>query len=167
MKKFPILFTITVVTILGFAISASATDSTLDIAVETNAANGYAWIVYDEGSGSNPGLYDSATPSIIGSADDAFANTADLSGGTEGYGMYMTDPDAGSGAAVDARYDGGATTDVGGFEVGTDNAIAAITDSSPTTASESSNVTFVVNINASTPYGAYTDDVTFVCTGRF
>ena len=148
-------------------VAASATDNNLDIAIETNATNGYAWVVYDAGSGSNPGLYDSSTTSIIGSADDSYNNTADLSASTEGYGMYMTDPDAGGAAAVDTRYDGGATSDVGGFEVGTDNAIAAITDSSATTASESSNVTFVVNVNSSTPYGSYTDDVTFVCVGRF
>ncbi len=148
--------------------AASGTNNDLDMALETNATNGYAWVVYDEGNGTNPGLYDSSTTSIIGSADDTYANTANLSASTEGYGIFMTDPDGGGGAAVvDGRYDGGATNDVGGFEVGTDNSIAAIVDTAATSGSESSNVTFVVNINSSTPIGDYTDDVTFVCVGKF
>ncbi len=147
--------------------AASATNSDLDIALETNATNGYAWVVYDEGDTTNPGLYDSGVSSIIGSADDSYNNTADLSTTTEGYGIYMDDPDGAGAADVDDRYDGGATSDVGGFEVGTDSAIAAIVDTAATTASESSNVTFVVNVNASTPIGDYTDDVTFVCVGKF
>jgi len=145
-------------------VAASATNSDLTISIETNATNGYAWTVYDVGNSTNPGLYDSVS-SIIGSADDSYNNTADLSGSTEGYGMYMTDP--GANATVDARYDGGATSDVGGFEVGADAAIAAIVGAAATSSAETSDVTFVVNINASTPYGDYADDVTFVCTGKF
>jgi len=147
------------------AVGPAATNNDLTISIETNAGNGYAWVVYDVGGGGNPGLYDSATTSIIGSANDAYDNTADLSGGTEGYGAFMSDP--GANATVDARYDGGATTEVGGFEDGTDSSIAAIIGAASTTAAETSDVTFVVNITASTPAGSYVDDVTFVCVGRF
>jgi hypothetical protein len=147
------------------SVGAPATNNSLTISIETNAGNGYAWIVYDVGSGTNPGLYDSGTTSIIGSANDAYANDAVNLTAVEGYGAFMSDP--GANATVDARYDGGATTDVGGFEVGTDSSIAAIIGAASTTVAETSDVTFVVNITASTPAGSYVDDVTFVCVGRF
>lgn len=150
------------------ASSIASGDSTPTVTVGTNAQSGFTARVYDAGGGGNPGLYKSvATTDLIGSSTAAYANTATLVAGTEGYGINAT-ATGGSGSgtfSIDARF-AGAGNDVGGLEVG---AGAAVTLASDTLACTGRIITIdakaaITDMNLA---GSYTDTVTVIVTGNF
>lgn len=119
--------------------------------------------VKDVGSTTDPGLWYSAEEDIIGSADSAFADTASLEAGTEGYGLQATTTGAGAGEVmtIAPRYDYASTTaDVGGFEISNVN-MASSTDA---VTSRRVIIYLQAAISASNLPGAYVDTITYTCS---
>jgi hypothetical protein len=78
-------------------IITAATNTT--VTAGTNAPNGLNISVYDNGNGTNPGLYKGSAPTyLIGSANSSFADTATLSNNVDGFGIQgaATQGDPGS-----------------------------------------------------------------------
>ncbi len=151
-------------TFASLAGPVTTSDTNTTITISTNAPNGFALSVRDEGSGSNPGLYKSTSPTyLIGSADGSFANTVTLTSDVDGFGIQGSTA-GGSGAAVtiDARYDQSGNA-VGGLE-------RTATSLATATGAVASRVITVVHkaaVSGLAPAGAYTDTLTYVCTGIF
>lgn len=144
----------------------ATSDTNTTITVSTNAANGFNISVRDEGNGSNPGLYKSSSPTyLIGSADGSptFSDTATLTNDVDGFGIQGS-TSGGSGATVTiaARYNQ-TSNNVGGLE------LTPITLASATGAVASRVVTIVhkAAVSGLAAAGAYTDTLTYVCTGVF
>ncbi len=139
-------------------VDTSAPNITLTIG--TNAASGYTIGVRDAGSSTNPGLYKSAAPTdIIGSADDTYANTADLSAVAAGYGLQASSATA----TIAARYDQSGDN-VGGLEI-TDTTLASYA-----TALASDHTITIVHKARSGAFkkaGSYSDTLTYIATANF
>lgn len=124
--------------------------------VGTTAAGGYTVTVQDEGSGSNPGLYKSATPTHL-----VASSTATLAAGTEGYGIQGA---VNSGSQTIAAVYLKTSNDVGGLNR-TATTISSYT--SATSSNHVTNVTAKAAIAAGTYAGSYADTLTFLATGNF
>jgi hypothetical protein len=128
----------------------------------STASTGCTFYINDTGSGAGaPGLYKSAAPAkLIGSANSAYADTATLVAGTEGYGIQAATTTAGSGGALGivSRYlqTGNA---VGGFE--TTSTIAA--SSTASLSGKEILTTYKVAASSTTNSGSYADTVTYSC----
>lgn len=127
------------------------------LTTSTNAIGGYNITIQDQGSGTNPGLYNATAAYLVGSANAAYDNTADL-GAAAGYGVQ------GSSATdtIAASYDQSGTT-VGGYKrtaqlLATFNGVA-----------DNHDVTLVMKakVLGSAPAGSYADTITAVATGNF
>lgn len=149
--------------------AVSTAGSTTAITISTNAANGVSVTVRDDGNGTNPGLFRSASPTyLIGSADSSYNNLVTLAAGTDGYGAKAVSS-GGSGAAltVDGRFDAsGGANEVGGLEVGAANAVS-IAAGTGAMANRVLTITYMAAVSGLAPAGSYTDNVTYVCTGIF
>ncbi len=167
-----VVLTATVAPSITFTLSANASDfgelstgsittstPNITLTIGTNAANGYEISVEDTGDTSNPGLYNSAGPDIIGSADAAYANTATLAAGTEGYGIQASS----AGATIDARYLQ-TVNDVGGLEL---TATPLATYAIPMTANHTITIVHMAAISTFTAAGSYTDTLTYIATANF
>lgn len=148
-------------------IITAATNTT--VTAGTNAPNGLNISVYDNGNGTNPGLYKGSAPTyLIGSANSSFADTATLSNNVDGFGIQgaATQGDPGSATlSIAARYNQTGNT-VGGLEVG-----AGASQQLASTTGPINNgivtVTHKMAVSNLAPSGAYSDTVTYVCTGVF
>lgn len=149
--------------------SVSTSDTNTAITLSTNAANGLSVSVYDAGNGTNPGLFKStAATYLIGSADSVYGNIVTLAAGTDGYGIKGA-ASGGSGATltVDGRFDAsGGANEVGGLEVGAAAAVP-IAAATGALASRVLTVTHMAAVSGLAFAGAYTDTITYVCTGIF
>jgi hypothetical protein len=133
----------------------------------TVSSNGAVYMkVYDSGDGAaNPGLY--KNPDLIRSPNYAMAATATLPIGTEGYGiMAATNTSASAGALVISRnYFYASTTNIaGGIPYGA-GAAKTVASSSASVSSGVIWVTYAVAVSGTTTAGAYTDTVTYSCSG--
>lgn len=142
----------------------ATSDTNTTITVSTNAANGFNISVRDEGNGTNPGLYKSSAPTyLIGSADSSFSNTALLANDVDGFGIQgSTSGGSGATVTIDARYDQSGNN-VGGLERTATNLASA-------TGAVASRVITIVHkaaVSGLAAAGAYTDTLTYVCTGIF
>ncbi len=142
--------------IMQLAVVNTSTPTTT-LTISTNAQSGAIVYVYDHGTGSAAGLYNSVANHNIASA------TATLAGGTEGYGIN---------AAATAGTVGSMT--VSSPYNGTGDAVGGLSLTSTTLATGTSPmagvtiaVTYLAAINATTPAGVYNDNVTYVATGKF
>jgi len=144
------------------AVSTSDTDTT--VTVTTNAGTGFSLTVRDAGNTTNPGLYKSvATTYLIGSADSSYGDTATLAAAADGFGIQgSTSGGSGGSVTVAARYLQTSNT-VGGLEL-TDTTLASAT------AAVSGRIVTVVHkaaVSGLAVAGAYTDTLTYVCSGIF
>jgi hypothetical protein len=157
-------FTGLTTTFASLAGPVTTSDTNTTITVSTNAANGFNITVRDEGNGSDPGLYKSVAPTyLIGSATSAFADTATLTNDVDGFGIQgSTSGGSGASVTIAARYNQ-TSNDVGGLER------VATTLASATGAVASRVVTIVhkAAVSGLAAAGAYTDTLTYVCTGIF
>ncbi len=135
--------------------STAATDLTLS----TNAKDGAQITVYDQGDGTNPGLYNSLASATIPSS------TATLAAGTQGYGIQ------GSVGSISGSV---GTIAVSSPYNGTSDAVGGLTRTPSTLATTTTpvyNVEVIVNylasISVTTPAGLYTDNVTYLASGNF
>lgn len=142
-------------TVTATAVKTSAPD--IILTTSTNAAGGYNITVHDQGSGANPGLFNAVAAYLLGSADAAFDNTADVNV-VAGYGVQASS--AGATIAADYLQVG---TNVGGYK------LAAKLLASFAGPIDSQTVTLVHKARAlgSSPAGSYADTVTVIATGNF
>jgi len=151
-------------TFASLAGPVTTSDTSTTVTISTNAPNGFALSIRDEGNGSNPGLYKSSSPTyLIGSADNSFSNTATLTSDVDGFGIQgSTSGGSGATVTIDARYDQSGNA-VGGLE-------RTATTLATATGAVASRVVTVVHkaaVSGLAPAGAYTDTLTYVCTGIF
>lgn len=139
------------------------------ITAGTNAPNGLTVSVYDAGNGTNPGLYKSSAPTyLIGSASATYSNTATLSSNVDGFGIQgsATQGDTGSATlTIASRYNQTGST-VGGLEALSGNAQVLSSTSGPASNTVTT-VTHKMSVSLLAPAGAYSDTLTYVCTGGF
>ncbi|MHB8362141.1 MAG: hypothetical protein ACYDBX_00770 [Patescibacteria group bacterium] len=132
------------------------------LTVSTNAQSGAIVYVYDHGTGSASGLYNSVANHNIPST------TATLAGGTEGYGINAaTTSTSGSGGVV-------GTMAVSSPYNGTGDAVGGLSLTSTTLATGTApmyavtiQINYLAAISVTTPAGIYNDQVTYVATGKF
>lgn len=142
----------------------TTSDTNTTITVSTNASNGFNISVRDAGNGTNPGLYKSSSPTyLVGSADSSYANTATLTNDVDGFGIQgSTSGGSGASVTIDARYNQ-VSNAVGGLELAATNLASA-------TGAVASRVVTIVHkaaVSGLAAAGAYTDTLTYVCTGVF
>jgi len=146
-------------TSLGVISASSPTTATPNIVVSisTNASSGYTVKIRDTGSTTNPGLYNASASAIIGSGDNSYNNSADLSS-VSGYGIQA----ASASATIASPYNVSGNN-IGGYEI-TDQNLATYSSTA-----DSQTVTIITKAKASgsTPAGTYTDTVTVTVTGNF
>lgn len=151
-------------TLSSAAIASTTGSGNASTSLSCNTGLGCTLTVQDAGNGVNPGLATTSPAYIIGSASAAFADTATLSAGTEGYGIQATSTSEGSGGALslNPRYSNTSYAAVGGLE------LSAQTLASST--AQISNRSVVVShwaaISATTQAGSYGDTITYSCTGN-
>jgi hypothetical protein len=134
------------------------------LTVGTNGGGGYTITVRDVGSGTNSGLYNAGVASIIGSADGAYGDTADLSSAPLGYGLQIScTAGCTTGTDVNTRWRQGADV-VGGLEI-TDTEV--VTYGAATTSDHTLSVVHKAKSSASTKAGTYTDTLTYIATATF
>lgn len=146
----------------SFGVISTTTPTTsspnIGLTISTNATNGYTITVQDNGDGStNPGLYSSIATAIIGSADNSYTDTANLSS-VAGYGIQG----ASASATIAARYLQTSNT-VGGYE----RTATTFATASGTADNHSITVTSKAKAQATAPAGTYSDTVTLLATGNF
>ncbi len=131
--------------------------------VSCNTASGCQVQVNDQGSGSQPGLWNSAASYLIPSPNFAFSATATLVAGTEGYGIQATTTSAGSGGAlsINVRYNQTGNT-VGGLTTTT----IVLASSSQPVANREVVVTHKAAVSVLTPAGSYQDTITYNCVSN-
>jgi len=131
--------------------------------VSCNPAAGCTVQINDQGSGTQPGLWNSSASYLIPSPDAAFNPTAALSAGTKGYGIQSATTTAGTGATLtlNARYNQTGNT-VGGL---TTTTIQLASSTSPT-ANREVVVTHKVAVDGLTPAGSYSDTITYTCVSN-
>jgi len=149
-------------TLTTSAVSTSTPDVT--ITMSCNYASGCTLKVQDDGNATNPGLYSTTVAYLIGSADAAYADTATLAAGTEGYGIQGSTNANGSGGTltIATRYNQTGNA-VGGFEI-TDQSISSSTEP---IASRETVVKHKAAISDLTKAATdYADTLTYSCTGN-
>ena len=149
-------------TLTTSAVSTSTPDVT--ITMSCNYASGCTLKVQDDGNATNPGLYSTTVAYLIGSADAAYADTATLAAGTEGYGIQGSTNANGSGGTltIATRYNQTGNA-VGGFEI-TDQSISSSTE--PIVNRETV-VKHKAAISGLTKAATnYSDILTYSCTGN-
>jgi len=135
--------------------------------VSTDASsNGYYVAAWGTGDGTNnAGLYKStATTHLI--ASDFASNTVNLGTG-EGYGLRVSDPDAGGSAAVYADFANGTSSVFGTLGFTTGNAKILFYQNSAETSGDTSTITHGASAGASAVAGSYEETVTFMCGGFY
>lgn len=144
--------------------SVSTSDTSTTVTISTNGNGGFGLTVRDAGNTTNPGLYKStATTYLIGSADSSYGNTATLAAGTDGFGIQgSTSGGSGASVTIAARYDQTSNA-VGGLEL-TDTTLASATGA---VANRVVTVVHKAAVSGLAPAGAYTDTLTYVCTGVY
>lgn len=142
----------------------TTSDTNTTITVSTNAPNGFNLSVRDEGNGTNPGLYKSSSPTyLIGSADSSYSNTATLTNDVDGFGIQgSTSGGSGASVTIDARYDQSGNA-VGGLE----RTATALASATSAVASRVVTVVHKAAVSGLAPAGAYSDTLTYVCTGIY
>jgi hypothetical protein len=131
----------------------------------TTSANssGYYWAAYGTGDGStDAGLYkSSATTYLIASTG---STTIDLTGiGSEGFGLTVSDPDAGGAAAVPADFSDGSAGTFGALDRTTAGIQMILYQNGAQTSPDTSTVTYGAKAGSSAEAGSYSEDVKYVC----
>ncbi len=129
---------------------------------------GYYWAAYGTGDGStDAGLYKSTvTYDLLASTG---STTIDLRGvGAEGFGMTLSDPDAGgSGAYVSTDFVDSTVGVFGALDRTSAGAQLILYQNGAQGSSESSTVTYGASAGATAVAGSYSESVIFVCGGYY
>ncbi|MDD5547408.1 MAG: hypothetical protein PHN74_00700 [Candidatus Pacebacteria bacterium] len=146
-------------TAFGTLSVSSITTATTDASttMSCNYAAGCTLTIQDSGSGSNPGLWNSANSYLIASAD------ATLAVGVEGYGIQVSAAPAGYGDTLTLSTTYDKTGNVVGGLLRTATTLAS-TDSP--TSGRTAKVVHKASISGLTTAGTYADTITYGCTGN-
>ncbi|MGC8981647.1 MAG: hypothetical protein ACP5JU_01730 [Minisyncoccia bacterium] len=131
--------------------------------VSCNPAAGCQVNINDQGSGSQPGLWNSSASHLIPSPNSTFSATATLAAGTEGYGIQAITTSAGSGGtlSLNVRYNQTGDT-VGGLTTTT----IVLASSSQPVANREVVVTHKAAVSGLTPAGSYQDTINYSCSSN-
>lgn len=136
--------------------------------IGTSTSNaGYYWAAYGQGDGStDAGLYKVApSPYLIASTG---STTIDLTGGnSEGFGMTVSDPDAGGSAVVPANFQTGTLGQFGALDRAPAGARLILYQPDEQAASENATITYGARASSAAVSGSYSETVTFVCGGYY
>ena len=133
----------------------------------STTTSGYYWAAYGEGDGStDAGLYKStATTDLLASTGSA---TIALTGvDSEGFGMTLSDPDAGGAATVVADFSDASAGTFGALDRAPAGAQLILYQNANQSSGESSTVTYGARAASSAQAGSYQESVTFVCGGYY
>ena len=146
-------------TLSAVAVNTSAPSVSSTMAC-VNDLGGCTLSINDTGNAGNGGLWSAGTSHLIPSPNAAYAATATLAAGTEGFGIQATTT-AGSGAAftVAANYNYSGNNTVGKLSP----TPATLVSTTATTTGASVIVNNLAAISALTPGGSYTDTITYGC----
>ncbi len=134
--------------------SSISTSAYNNITIGTNGSGGYTISVRDQGSGTNPGLYNSGAAKLIPSA-----TATPLVTNTEGYGGQCNKV-SGSGACVFT----GTGENINGFTLGYQTFASYGLKPSGT---DTFQIRVKASINTSTDAGAYSDTLTIIAAANF
>jgi hypothetical protein len=129
----------------------------------STTGSGYYWAVYGTGdSSTDAGLYKStATTKLLPSGATA---TLDLTNASiEGFGMTLSDPDAGGDATVSTNFVDTTFGTFGTIDRLFSGAKMVLYQNGSQSSSESSTVTYGAKAGSSAPAGSYQETVYFVC----
>ena len=133
----------------------------------STTSSGYYWAVYGTGDGStDAGLYKStATTHLIASGATA---TLDLSNATiSGFGLTLSDPDAGGSATVATNFVDTTPGTFGTIDRLYSGAKLVLSQSGTQGSAENSTVTYGAKASAAAPAGTYTETVYWICGGYY
>lgn len=144
--------------------SFSTATHTISTSTSTTT-RGYYWAAYGQGDGStDAGLYQSATYLIPSTG----STTIDLTGvDAEGFGMTVSDPDAGGAATVPSDFSNATSGTFGALDRGTAGARLILHQNGAQSSSESATITYGARASSSAQAGSYSESVTFVCGGYY
>jgi len=137
--------------------SVKTSSPNITFQTSTNATGGYTISIADQGSGTNPGLYNSVSSYLLGSADASYNTTADLTS-VAGYGIQATSATA----SIATRYSQTSNT-VGGYSR-TPQTLASYNNVAD---SQTVTITSKAKVLGSAPAGSYADTVTVIATANF
>ena len=146
---------------------ASHQTGTTTISAETSVnAEGYYWVVYGQGDGTNSGLFNSVDNNLLQSGP---TDTLNLLGfGTEGFGLVASTPSPAASGTVSTRF---VDTTQGTFGTlgasGPTGAKLLIYHDVAQTDLATSTITFGGRAGAGADPGDYEETVTFVCGGYY
>lgn len=125
--------------------------------------SGYYWAAYGTGDGStDAGLYKStATTYLLPSTG---STTIDLTGvGTEGFGMTVSDPDAGGAAVVPANFSNASPGIFGALDRTSAGARLILSQNGSQASPDNSTITYGAKAGGSAEAGSYSENVHFIC----
>lgn len=149
-----------------------AVSNTHTIGTETTGSTyGYYWAAYGLGDGStDAGLWKStATTYLIKSGGATNTATQDLTvAGSEGFGMTLSDPDAGGAAVVATNFVDTTLGTFGTLDIGPAGAkLILYQNGTQLTGADTSTVTYGARASTSAEAGNYQESVTFTCGGYY
>ncbi|MBI2356611.1 hypothetical protein HYV12_00935 [Candidatus Dojkabacteria bacterium] len=127
------------------------------------ATSGYYWASYGTGDGStDAGLYKStATTYLLPSTG---STTIDLTGiATEGFGMTVSDPDAGGAAVVPADFSDANPGTFGALDRTSAGARLILYQNGSQASADNSTITYGAKAGGSAEAGSYSENVHFIC----
>jgi len=133
----------------------------------STTTSGYYWASYGAGDGStDAGLYKStATTYLIASTG---SGTIGLTGvNAEGFGMTVSDPDAGGAATVPADFSDGTAGTFGALDRTVAGAQLILYQNGAQASAENATITYGARAGTSAVAGSYSESVTFVCGGYY
>lgn len=146
----------------------SYTTATHTISTTTSTTtSGYYWAAYGTGDGStDAGLYKStATTYLIPSTG---SGTISLTGvNAEGFGMTVSDPDAGGSAAVPSDFSDATAGTFGALDRTTAGAQLILYQNGNQTTAENATITYGARASTAAQAGSYSESVIFVCGGYY
>jgi hypothetical protein len=140
---------------------------TFEVSTSANADGYYvaAWGTGDAAVGNtNAGLYNAGAPYLIES--DFASNTIDLNT-NEGYGLRVSDPDAGGSSTVYVDFSNGTSTVFGTLGNTTTNAKVLFSQTAAEVAGDTSTITHGAAAGTGADAGSYQETVTFMCGGFY
>jgi len=137
--------------------SVKTSSPNITFTTSTNANSGYTISVQDQGNNTNPGLYNSVSSYLLGSADASYDSSANLDS-VAGYGIQATSATA----TIAAHYNQSSDT-VGGY-TRTPQTLASFNGVAN---SQAVTITSKAKVLGSALAGSYTDTVTVVATANF
>lgn len=140
----------------------STASHTIQTTTSTNAS-GYYWASYGTGDDStDAGLYKSTSTTYLLASTGS--TTIDLTGiGSEGFGMTVSDPDAGGSAVVATDFSDGTPGTFGALDRTTSGIQMILYQDGAQTSPDTATVTYGAKAGPSAEAGSYSEDVKFVC----